>query len=302
MTGWVEIFRAPVEQNLESFSRYLHSQGVVVYIFEQSGSQCLCVPSDIDSTRLRQLIEQWNCGEVNMPIDSYPNSATENNIFAPTVFFQWQKFPLTLALLILSTLTFFMISTPWGESLGGRNWLAAMTMQSLTIDGENFSLLAELPSIDQWWRYWTPIFLHFSWMHILFNGLMLLEMGRRIEMAPGSRRLFFLIMMCSLTSNLAQFFVDPGNIFGGMSGVIYALIGYGWLYQRLKPAAGIDMPAGLMTMMLFWLVLCFSGLITMMGMGEIANAAHVGGLLSGLVLAWLFVKTTSPALPLQKES
>lgn len=301
MTGWVEVLRAPVEQNLEPFTRYLHSQGIVVYIFEQSGSQCLCVPSDIDSTQLRQLIEQWNRGEVNMPVDSYPNSAAEKNIFVSTIFSQWKKFPLTLALLVLSTLTFLMISTPWGESLGGMHWLAGMTMQSLTIHGENFSLLAELPSIDQWWRYWAPIFLHFSWMHILFNGLMLLEMGRRIEIAQGSQRLFFLVMICALVSNISQFFVSPGNIFGGMSGAIYALIGYGWLYQRLKPAAGIDMPAGLMTMMLFWLVLCFSGLITMIGMGEIANAAHVGGLLSGLVLAWLFAKTTSPALPSQKE-
>ena len=298
MTGWVEVFRAPVEQNLAPFSRYLHSQGVVVYIFEKSGSQCFCVQSDIDPTRLHQLIDQWNRGEVSAHIESSQNVVADKNLSAPTVFSQWRKYPLTLTLLVLSTLTFFMVSTPWGDSLGGMHWLANMTMQSMTIDGENFSLQAEFPSIDQWWRYWTPIFLHFSWMHILFNGLMLLEIGRRIEIAQGSRCLFFLVMICALASNLTQFFVDPGNIFGGMSGVIYALIGYGWLYQRLKPAAGIDMPAGLMTMMLFWLVLCFSGLITMAGMGEIANAAHVGGLLSGLVLAWLFVKTTSPALPL----
>jgi len=302
MTAWVEVLRAPVEQNLEPFSRYLHSQGVVVYVFEQSGLQCLCVPSDIDPTRLRQLIEQWNRGEVNAHIDGYQNSAAGKYIPAPTVFSQWQKFPLTLGLLVLSSLTFFMISTPWGESLGGMHWLANMTMQLLAIDGENFSLQAELPGIDQWWRYWSPIFLHFSWMHIVFNGLMLLEMGRRIEIAQGSRRLFFLVMICALVSNLAQFFVDPGNVFGGMSGVIYALISYGWLYQRLEPAASIDMPAGLMTMMLLWLVLCFSGLVTMVGMGKIANAAHVGGLLSGLVLAWLLVKTTSPVLPSQKES
>lgn len=301
MTGWVEVLRAPVEQNLEPFSRYLHSQGVAAYIFEQSGAQCLCVPSNIDPMRLQQLIDQWNSGEVNMHVGSFQHSSVRESISAPTVFAQWKKFLLTLALLILSTLTFFMVSTPLGGSLGGMQWLANMTMQSLTIDGDNFSLQAKLPGVDQWWRYWTPIFLHFSWMHILFNGLMLLEMGRRIEIAQGSQRLFFLVVICALASNLSQFFVNPGNVFGGMSGVIYALIGYGWLYQRLEPAAGIDMPAGLMTMMLFWLVLCFSGLITMIGMGEIANAAHVGGLLSGLVLAWLFAKTTSPALPSQKE-
>jgi GlpG protein len=177
-----------------------------------------------------------------------------------------------------------------------------MTMQLLTIDGENFSLQAELPSVEQCWRYWSPIFLHFSWMHILFNGLMLLEMGRRIETVQGSQRLLVLVMMSALVSNLAQFFVDPGNVFGGMSGVIYALIGYGWWYQRQRPDVGIDMPSGLMVAMLIWLLLCFSGLVTMAGMGKIANAAHVGGLLSGLVLAWLFVQTTSPALPSQKES
>src|SRR5690606_14010529 len=38
---------------------------------------------------------------------------------------------------------------------------------------------------------------------------------------------------------------------------------------------------GVVVMMLGWLVLCLSGLVTMLGFGAIANAAHVGGLVIG---------------------
>ncbi len=288
MTDWIEVLRAPVEHDLGPFSRFLHSQGIETYIFERSGSQCLCVLSGSDLALLHQLIAQWNSGDIDVLL--YRDTISQlPDVPAPTVFAQWRYFPFTLVLLFFSSLTFVMVSTTWGESLGGVQWLASMTLQQLVIEGENFQLLAELPGIGQGWRYWTPIFLHFSWLHIIFNGLMLLEMGRRIEMAQGSQRLLFLVMACALLSNLVQFYVDPDNLFGGMSGVIYALAGYCWLYQRQCPDAGIDMPKGFMMMALFWLVLCMSGLVTMAGMGRIANAAHIGGLLSGLVLGWLLV-------------
>jgi GlpG protein len=42
-----------------------------------------------------------------------------------------------------------------------------------------------------------------------------------------------------------------------------------------------------LVMMLVWLLLCLSGLISMIGFGEIANAAHVGGLLVGCLTGLL---------------
>jgi GlpG protein len=36
-----------------------------------------------------------------------------------------------------------------------------------------------------------------------------------------------------------------------------------------------------MAMMLIWLLVCLSGLITALGFGAIANGAHVGGLVVG---------------------
>jgi GlpG protein len=288
MTEWVEVFRAPIEQDLAPFSRYLLEQGVASYVFERSGEQCLCVPAEIDPTLLRQLIEYWHSG--NVDLRRYQHAVVPARGFSePSSFSQWRQFPLTLALLSLSAISFFMVATPWGESLGGMKWLAAMTFQSVTIDGENFHLIAALPPVSEWWRYWSPVFLHFSGFHILFNGLMLLEMGRRIEIAQGVQRLLFLVMACGLISNLTQFYTDSSSLFGGMSGVIYALVGYGWLYQKLRPAAVINIPPGLMAMAFFWLVLCISGIVTMAGMGKIANAAHIGGLVAGWLLAWLLV-------------
>lgn len=285
MTGWIEVLRAPVENDLAPFSRYLQEQGITPYIFEQSGWQCLCVPAATDPAFLQQLVTQWHSGEINISL--YQQPVVDSYIAAPTVFADWQKFPLTIVLLVFSALTCFMVATPWGESLGGLQWLATMTLQPIVMDGDKFRLLATLPSVDQVWRYWTPVFLHFSAFHILFNGLMLLELGRRVEMLQGSQRLLFLVMATGLTSNLTQFYAAPANLFGGLSGVIYALVGYTWLYQRLRPSVCLVATPGLMAMALVWLVLCLSGLVTMAGMGEIANAAHVGGLLSGLVFAVL---------------
>ena len=54
-----------------------------------------------------------------------------------------------------------------------------------------------------------------------------------------------------------------------------------WIFQLLAPNPAYRLPRGVLVMMLVWLLVCMSGLISMIGFGEIANAAHVGGLLIG---------------------
>jgi GlpG protein len=81
-----------------------------------------------------------------------------------------------------------------------------------------------------------------------------------------------------------------------MSGVIYALIGYCWLYQRLCPGFSFSLPPGLLVVAIIWLLLCLSGVVTLVGLG------NIGGLAAGLVmaglLAWLDQRwPTSPGLP-----
>ena len=56
---------------------------------------------------------------------------------------------------------------------------------------------------------------------------------------------------------------------------------------RLAPTPAYRLPSGVLVMMLVWLLLCASGLMTALGLGAIANAAHVGGLLAGCLAGLL---------------
>ncbi|EPM83209.1 rhomboid family protein, partial [Pseudomonas syringae pv. actinidiae ICMP 18804] len=73
------------------------------------------------------------------------------------------------------------------------------------------------------------------------------------------------------------------SLFGGLSGVLYGLLGHCWIYQMLAPNPVYRLPRGVLIMMLVWLALCLSGLVSMLGFGEIANGAHVGGLIIGCI-------------------
>lgn len=133
----------------------------------------------------------------------------------------------------------------------------------------------------QVWRLVTPIFLHFSFFHILFNMFWLHDLGGQIEKRKGSQFIILFILITAVISNLAQFkFGGPG--FGGMSGVVYALLGYVWVKSKFDPGDGLFIPDTTAIIMLGLFFLCF--MIPSFG---IANWAHAGGLLTGS--AWGYI-------------
>ncbi len=145
----------------------------------------------------------------------------------------------------------------------------------------------------QWWRILTPIFLHFSLLHLVFNGLWLIEFGRRIERLQSHLRLLVVIVATGMISNLCQYIYEPSVLFGGLSGVVYGLFGYCWLWgywesRNTKGSSqGIAPPPGIAPFLLFWLLLCMSGILSLVDI-YVANAAHIGGLLSGFLLALIY--------------
>lgn len=138
------------------------------------------------------------------------------------------------------------------------------------------------------WRLVTPIFVHFGLMHFVFNGLWLSLLGGRIEALLGPVHLLLLVLVSAVISNMAQFVWTGSVAFGGMSGVIYALLGYIWIRNLLAPHPILALPKELIGFMLFWLLFCMTGVLdVLLGVG-IANAAHFGGLIVGMLLGLVF--------------
>lgn len=130
----------------------------------------------------------------------------------------------------------------------------------------------------QFWRLFTPIFLHFSPLHILFNMYWLHVLGSQIERLKGSKFFITFVLALALFSNLAQFFMS-GPLFGGMSGVVYGLFGYVFIKCKFDPGDGFYIDSFTANIMFGWFALCFLGVFP-----SVANWAHAGGLLVGL--AW----------------
>ena len=94
-----------------------------------------------------------------------------------------------------------------------------------------------------------------------------------------------LVVVAGLAGNLAQYATGT-VLFGGMSGVDFALLGYVWLMSRRAPASGFFVPQMLVLFMLGWMVFTMTDVAGLVGFGNVANEAHLGGLLVGLVLGW----------------
>ena len=131
------------------------------------------------------------------------------------------------------------------------------------------------------WRAFTPALLHFSLMHLVFNLFWWWYLASMVERERGSGRLILILLVAGILPNVMQFFAS-GPYFGGLSGVVYALLAYVWLSGRLNPAGRISLPDGMAVLMLVWLVLGFAGVL-----GNVANLAHLGGGLIGLLQAVL---------------
>lgn len=144
------------------------------------------------------------------------------------------------------------------------------------------------PDRGLWWQSISPIFLHFGFAHFAFNALWLIILGARIEQHNGALHLLLLVVVSAVLSNTAQYAWSGSRAFGGMSGVIYALLGYVYLRGRLNHIATYQLPNELVGFMVGWMLLCMTGLPTLLLGSGIANAAHSGGLLSGVALGLLF--------------
>ncbi|CAM3104410.1 rhomboid family intramembrane serine protease GlpG [Vibrio mytili] len=143
--------------------------------------------------------------------------------------------------------------------------------------------LLHFPAFEgqQWqlWRWVSHAVLHFSITHIIFNLLWWWQFGGDIERRLGAKKLLQLFVVSAALSGAGQFHVEGAN-FGGLSGVVYALLGYLWILGYRLPHLGLTVPKSIVVFMLVWLVLGF-----VQPFMAIANTAHLVGLLTGMAIA-----------------
>lgn len=132
----------------------------------------------------------------------------------------------------------------------------------------------------QLWRLVTPVFVHLSLWHLLFNMYWLYKFGVQIEDRRGTVTLGLLVLAIAILSNVAQAVIESPYFFG-MSGVGFGLFGYIWIKTTFEPQLGLFVDRTTAVIFMIWFFLCLSGIV-----GPIANTAHGAGLAVGAAVAY----------------
>lgn len=276
MSAMHRALQVNVKEDLLPLSALLHQRGVAHRIYEERGHQVVMVVEAEHAPQVQALYKSWRAGELSIQLSRRKAVAMQSRRGEA----QWREVPVTLFLLAMGVLGFLLVY------FGPLNPLASyftFTPFSVTADEDLVQSMQ-----GQYWRFITPAFLHFGWLHIVFNSLWLWDLGTKVEKVMGHFNMIMLFLVIALVANVTQYLFGGVGIFGGMSGVVYGLLGFSWVAPLVQPRWLIQPTSTLMLFMVGWLVLCLFGVIEMVGMGAIANAAHIGGLLCGAALGLLF--------------
>ncbi len=130
----------------------------------------------------------------------------------------------------------------------------------------------------EWWRFFTPIFLHIGFTHLILNTLSLYFVGIIVERIYGSARFLVIYFFAGFIGSVASFILVP-NLSAGASGAIFGLLGALLLFGILHPSLFFrTMGWNVIVILIINLVITFSA-------DAIDSAGHIGGLIGGFLAA-----------------
>lgn len=145
---------------------------------------------------------------------------------------------------------------------------------------------ANVPTLvfaGEYWRLFTSMFLHVSFLHIGMNMLGLWALGRILEPKVGAIYFTAIYILCGLTGSLLSAIARNGHLFisCGASGAILGIFGVAIVYA-VKNKSRSEIP---LSSLVISLVLTFgAGAIS-----NVDNAAHLGGLVMGILMTIILV-------------
>ena len=163
MPDFYTALNVDIEEDLLPLSALLHQRGVAHRIFEEGGRQVVRVQHREQAQQVASLYQAWRAGEVKIELAGRAQSHSAHSAL------QWRSAPVTLLLILLSIGGFALVYLRAPMA-----WLSYLTFTPVQVDEGNLVFGA---MGGQYWRLVTPVFLHFGWLHIVFNSLWLWELG-----------------------------------------------------------------------------------------------------------------------------
>ena len=130
----------------------------------------------------------------------------------------------------------------------------------------------------EFWRLFTPMFLHLGLFHILFNAWALWVFGTMVERDFGTGRFLAIFFVSGFLASVTTYVLGPTNIVGvGASGAIFGVFGafveYNYRRRHLAMAAAN---------LRFAMTLILINALLALAWGAIDWRAHLGGFVAGL--------------------
>ena len=151
------------------------------------------------------------------------------------------------------------------------------------------------------WQLLTFQFMHSGWMHIIFNSLAIYFFGRPVEIALGRRHFLTLYLSAGIVGGLVQMLFAlllpsfGGAVVGASAGgyglvAAFAILHWEERFNMLIYFIPVTMTGKIL--LAVSLALAFLGILT--PNSGVANAAHLGGILTGAYYVRLFIQGQWP--------
>ncbi len=184
----------------------------------------------------------------------------------------------TVVILLINTGLYAAMALHSMQSSDGHGGIMDLDGRTLFDFGAKFR-----PAIraGEWWRLITAGFLHGGVLHILMNSWVLFDLGTQVEETYGTSRYLVLYIFTTVTGFYASYLWSPTLSIGssaGIFGLIGAMIALG---VKDRSAYGIAVRSVYTRWAMYGLLM---GLLPFFA---VDNAAHIGGLAGGFVLAYV---------------
>jgi len=280
---WTRIDDFALTIDLLPLLRHLTTLGIACKVVEIDNRQQLYIRDAARQAYVIEVTKQWVCGELVLLGEVASKQPSPSSSIHKIALLK--ALPVTLITIALGFVGAALVALD-REML----YFAEPLLFQPMIQGQLLPVNVGMTR-GEYWRLLTPMFLHFGILHVVFNGILIWLIGHRIEIAKGGLYLFLILFITGLIANLSQFYLTPNTIFGGLSGAAYGLVGYIMVYQRLIEHPILHMPSSMLIMLMLSLFLGVFGLFDLfMGDSGIANGAHIGGLVAGILLGLLAAK------------